>query len=161
MRNILKPIDLISEKFSKYFSFFVLIMMALVIISVMARYFLKVSFIWAVPINRQMLGIFTLLAGSYTMLLNKHVSIDILYNHFPSKLQFFSKLLNFLGFIIVVGVIVWQSGRVAISSVMMQELSSVPPKVPLYIIKSAIPLLCFFFLFQGISSHLRKLREKS
>lgn len=156
MGKIFTYIELFTEKASKYVQFLVLAMMLIVVISVITRYFLKIGFIWALPINRQLWGIFILFAGSYAMLKNRHLSIEILYNRFSPRLQFYAKILNLLAFIVVLATIIWQNGKLALSSISLMELSQGTPKVPLYIIKSAIPLLCIVFLFQGIASILRK-----
>ncbi|NMB42420.1 MAG: TRAP transporter small permease subunit [Firmicutes bacterium] len=160
MKKLFTYVDWFTEKTSNYIQFLVLVMMLIVVISVVTRYFLKIGFIWALPINRQLWGVFILFAGSYTMLMNRHLNIEVLTSRLPFAIQFCLKILNLLIFISVLGIIIWQSSKVALNSVLLRELSQGTPKIPLYTIKTAIPLLCVVFLFQGIASLLRGFHEK-
>ena len=115
MKKLFTYVDWFTEKTSNYIQFLVLVMMLIVVISVVTRYF-EIGFIWALPINRQLWGFYSF-AGSYTMLMNRHLSIEVLTSRLPFAIQFCLKILNLLIFISVLGIIIWQSSKVALNSV--------------------------------------------
>jgi TRAP-type mannitol/chloroaromatic compound transport system permease small subunit len=53
-------------------------------------------------------------------------------------------------------VLIWQAGWMAGNSLINAELSQGTPKVPLYVIKTFIPVVAFLFLLEGISAFFRK-----
>ena len=78
-------INAVTEKISKPASFLVFIMMAITATEVIARYVFNHPTAWAWPLNRQIFGLFILVAGAFTMSKNEHIRIEILYDHFPPK----------------------------------------------------------------------------
>ena len=160
MRNkinaFFRYIGIASDKSGKVISLLVLAMMLIVVIGVILRYVFHVGFIWALPLNRQLFGVFILFAGAYAMLHNRHLRVEVLYIRFSPRVRFYARLLNLLAFLILMGIIIWQTGLLGLSSVSHRELSQGTPKVPLYTIKALIPLISILFLLQGIASFLRK-----
>jgi TRAP-type mannitol/chloroaromatic compound transport system permease small subunit len=160
MRNkintFFRYIEIASDKSGKFISLLVLVMMLIVVIGVILRYVFHVGFIWALPLNRQLFGVFILFGGAYAMLSNRHLRIEILYNRFSPRIKFYARLLNLLGFLALMGILIWQTGLIGISSVSVREVSQGTPKVPLYTIKALIPLISILFLLQGIASFFRK-----
>jgi len=160
MRNkvsaFLRYIDTASDKSGKFISLLVLVMMLIVVIGVILRYVFHIGFIWALPLNRQLFGVFILFAGAYAMLNNRHLRVDVLYIRFSPRMKFSARLLNLLAFLVLMGIIIWQTGLLGISSVSVGEVSQGTPKVPLYLFKALIPLISILFLLQGIASFFRK-----
>lgn len=156
MGTFFKYIDIASEKSGKVISLFVLALMFIVVIGVFNRYVLHISFIWGLPLSRQIFGVFILFAGAYAMLTNRHLRVEVLYNRFSPRVSFYARLFDLLAFIFVMGIIIWQTGRIGLSSLALQELTQGTPKIPLYTIKSFIPLVSILLLLQGISSFFRK-----
>ena len=156
INTFFKYIDIASEKSGKIISLFVLALMFIVVIGVFTRYVLHISFIWGAPLNRQFFGVLILFAGAYTMLTNRHLRVEVLYNRFSPRKRFYASLVDLAAFIILMGVIIWQSGELGLRAIANMEVRQAIPRVPLYTIKSFIPLIAILFLLQGISSFFRK-----
>lgn len=156
LKTVFKSIDTASEKAGRVVSLLALVLMAIVVIGVVARYVFHASFIWGLPINRQVFAVFILFAGVYAMLVGAHLRVEVLYTRFSPRMKFRAGLVDLAAFLIFMGVLVWQSGWMAGSSLMNLELTQGHPKIPLYVIKTLIPLVAFLFLLQGISAFFRK-----
>lgn len=143
-------VDGITEKISKPASLLVIIMMGITTTEVVARYFFNRPTVWAWPLNRQIFGLFILVAGIYTMSRGEHIRIEILYNHFPPKIKLIARLFSMVGLISFIGVLIWQGAWMGWNSLMSRELLSGAFRIPLYPFKLLIPICAFLFLLQGI-----------
>ena len=153
---VFKSIDAFSEKAGRVVSLLALVLMVIVISGVVARYVFHVSFIWGQPINKQVFAFFILFAGAYAMLKGAHLRVEVLYARFSPRARFRAGLIDLVVFLIFMVVFIWQTGGMAGGSLMNLELSQGHPKIPLYIIKTLIPLVAILFLLQGISTFFRK-----
>ncbi len=153
---VFKSIDTFSEKAGRAVSLLAIVLMAIVVGGVIARYVFSTPFIWAFPLNRQIFGVFILFAGVYALLTNTHLRVEILYTRFRPRMKFYIGLVDLAAFIVFMGVLIWQSGWMAGNSLMNRELSQGIPKIPLYVIKTFIPVVAVLFLLEGISAFFRK-----
>jgi len=158
---VFKCIDTFSQKVGRVVSLLALVLMIIVIIRVIARYVFDIPFIWGYPVNRQVFGVFILFAGVYAMLVGAHLRVEVLYNRFSPRTKFYAGIVNLAGFLIFTGILVWQSGWMAVNSIISTELAHGTPKIPLYVIKAFIPVVAVLFLLQGISAFFRKDKEPS
>jgi len=156
LRTVFQYIDAFSEKTGGVVSVLALVMIFIVVIKVVARYVFDVPFIWGFPISRQVFGVFILFAGVYAMLKGTHLRVEVLYNRFSPKAKLYARLIDLAAFFIFMAVLIWQAGWMAGNSIINTELSQGTPKVPLYVIKTFIPVVAFLFLLEGISAFFRK-----
>jgi len=161
LRIVFKAIDTFSEKAGGIVSLLAVVLMLIIVIRVITRYAFGISFIWAFPVSRQVFGVFILFGGVYAILKGAHLSIEVLYNHFSPRVKFYARLVNLAAFLIFMAVLIWQSGWMAGNSLMNAELSQGTPKIPLYVIKSFIPVVAVLFLLEGISAFFRKDTDSS
>lgn len=143
-------ISRITETISKPASFLVFIMMLITSTEVIGRYVFNHPTIWAWPLNRQIFGVFILVAGAYTMSSREHIRIEILYDNFPPKIKKIARVIALLSFVIFMGVLVWQGSWMGWNSLMMKEKLAGAFRMPLYPFKLLIPIGAFLFLLQGI-----------
>jgi len=143
-------INAVTEKISKPASFLVFIMMAITATEVIARYVFNHPTAWAWPLNRQIFGLFILVAGAFTMSKNEHIRIEILYDHFPPKIKLIARMITLASFISFMGVLVWQGSWMGWNSLMVGEKAAGAFRIPLYPFKLLIPICAFLFLLQGI-----------
>jgi TRAP-type mannitol/chloroaromatic compound transport system permease small subunit len=155
MRQFFQFIDRFSEKAGVAASLLSLVLMFLIVASVVMRYALNMSFIWSFPLSRQIFGVFILFAAVYAMVTDSHLRVEILYGRISPRLRLGADVIDLLAFLIFIGVLIWQSGWSAQNSVLNHELSQGTPKIPLYIIKSFIPVVSFVLLLEGISFFYR------
>lgn len=164
MRNridkVFRAIDWFSDWAGKVVCYFGLALMVITVISVITRMG-NISFIWGFPLNRQIFGVFILFAGVYAMLTDAHLRVEILYTRFPAKGRYILGAIDLALFIILMVVLIWQGGWMAGNSILNNEMSQGTPKIPLYVIKSFIPVVAVLFLLQGISSFFRRDPQKA
>lgn len=155
-------VDNITLWVSKPVSFLVCAMMGVTTVEVVGRYVFNRPTIWAWPVNRQLFGIFILVAGSYSMSRRGHIRIELIYDRLPKALKWCGWFLGISAFIGFMGTLVWQSGWMGINSFMSRELLAGVFRIPLYPFKLLIPVFAFLFLVQGIAvfwrerEHLKK-----
>ena len=159
LQIIFKAIDTFSQKADKPISLLALALMLIVVIRVVARYVFDYPFIWGFPINRQILGVFVLFAGVYAAAAGTHLRVEVFYNRFKPRTKFYAGLTDFVIFLVFMGVLIWQSGWMAGNSLINTEVSQGTPKVPLYVIKTFVPVVAVLFLLQGIATFFRKEKE--
>lgn len=154
-----KPSNLIgriTETIGKPASFLVFIMMLITSTEVIGRYVFNHPTTWAWPLNRQIFGVFILVAGAYAMSKREHIRIEILYDHFPPMLKRIARAIALASFVIFMGVLVWQSGWMGWNSLMNNEKLAGAFRMPLYPFKILIPIGAFLFLLQGIAVFFRR-----
>ena len=97
MKNLLEFLNKINDKIGFISSFLILFLILLVSLSVILRYVFSVGFIWLQDLYIWTHAIFILLGISYTLKVDEHVRIDLLYRSFSNKKK---KIVNFLGIIV-------------------------------------------------------------
>lgn len=148
--------DAITAKISKPAGILVFIMMCITATEVVARYAFNHPTIWAWPLNRQIFGLFILVAGAYTMSKEAHIRIEILYDHFPPKIKLIGRLCALAALISFLGVLIWQGGWMGWNSLMAGERASGAFNIPLYPFKLLVPIGVLLFLLQGIAVFSRR-----
>ena len=156
VKLLFNAIDTVSEKAGRAVCLLVLAIMAVTTYEVVARYAFNSPTIWAWPINKQLFGVFILFAGVYTMLRGAHLRVEVLYNRFSPRMKFYSGLVGLVTFLIFMGVLVWQAGWMAGSSLQFWEITSGAFRIPLYPFKTLIPVVALLFLLQGIAAFFQK-----
>jgi TRAP-type mannitol/chloroaromatic compound transport system permease small subunit len=146
----------ITEAISKPASFLVFVMMLITATEVIGRYVFNHPTTWAWALNRQIFGVFILVAGAYAMSKQEHIRIEILYDHFPPKIKMIARGIALASFILFMGVLVWQGSWMGWNSLMMKEKLAGAFRMPLYPFKILIPIGAFLFLLQGIAVYFKR-----
>jgi TRAP-type mannitol/chloroaromatic compound transport system permease small subunit len=149
-------ISRITEAIGKPASLLVFVMMLITSTEVIGRYLFNSPTTWAWPLNRQIFGVFILVAGAYTMSKREHIRIEILYDHFPPKIKLLARAIALASFVIFMGVLVWQGSWMGWNSLMMKEKLAGAFRMPLYPFKILIPIGALLFLLQGIAVYFRR-----
>ncbi len=157
MTRFLSIVEVISRKSGEVISFLLLATIIVIIYEVIARYAFNAPTIWAHETVVQLLGILYLVGGAYTLYLQGHVSIDIVYLRFSPRTRAILDLISSLFFFLFCGVLLWQGIGFASKSVMMAETSGTPWNPPIYFLKIAIPLGALLILLQGVAKFIRDL----
>ena len=84
-RFLIKVISAFNEKIGIISSFLVLLLIFLVSLSVILRYVFSIGFIWVQDLYIWIHAIFILLGIAYTLKVDEHVRIDLLYRNFNKK----------------------------------------------------------------------------
>ena len=89
-----KMIAFFSEKVGFISSFFILLLIILVAVSVILRYIFSIGFIWLQDLYIWIHAIFILLGIAFTVKNDGHVRIDLFYRSFRNRKK---RIVNFLG----------------------------------------------------------------
>jgi len=73
-----------NRRWAAFVSFFVIVIMAILVIEVVARYVFNSPTIWANQLSILIFGGFFIMGGAYTLMNDGHVRMDLIYNRLPS-----------------------------------------------------------------------------
>ncbi|MBA7692065.1 hypothetical protein ES703_100623 [subsurface metagenome] len=124
---------------------------------VVARYVFNHPTSWAWEVNEHLLCVFLSMAAGYTLLLGRHVSVDLLYVRFSVRVRAIIDLVTWLLFFLVCAVVVWEGASEAWESTLKQERVLSSFNSPLYPAKWMIPIGASLLLLQGIVKYTRDL----
>ena len=149
-------IGLANRKIGNGVSFLLLLIMILVGIATVSRYFFNspITIVW--PLIKQIFGVFVLIGGSYTLLNKKHIKVEILYEVFPTWMKKVTWLISLICFLSFMGVLIWQGIVMADMSLMLREVSPHSLNIPIYPFKILLPICVFLFFLQGLVYYFHK-----
>lgn len=130
-------------------------MVLIVTYDVIMRYLFNRPTVWAWDINVQLLGVSVALGGGYTLLHNGHIGVDVLVEGLARRKKALVDLLTSIFFFLGIGVLVWESGRVAWFSVQTREVDFTFFAPPVYPLKALIAIGFFLLFLQGIAKFIR------
>lgn len=104
VRAYVRWVDAINRRVGRGVMYLVFFMMGVLIFSTVSRIFFGVSPIWVVEVAQMTMAAYYLLGGAYSMQLDAHVRMDLLYGHWSPKRQALSDALTsvFLLFYLVI-----------------------------------------------------------
>jgi len=157
--RISSVIDRTIDQIGQLVSWISLILILLICVDVIMRYFLNISKIWMVEMEWHLFSVLFLFGASYTLLHDKHVRVDLFYENYSAERK---RMVNALGILILVIpwclIILTTSWDYTINSFSFREDSPQPGGLPArYIVKSAIFLGYFLLLLQAVSILIRSL----
>ncbi len=125
--------------------------MALVTYEVISRYAFNAPTSWAWLINKQLFGIFVLIAGGYTLIHESHIRIEMLYEHYPPVMKTFVRWLTLIIAFIFLGTLLWKSSVMGLDAWQMKEKAMGVFKLPLYPLKMFMPIGTALFILACIA----------
>lgn len=148
--------DKISDFVGRAVSWLCLIMIAVLLYEITARYILDNPTEWAHESTTMLYGTFCILAGVYTHLHNGHVRSEVIYHLFPPRGRaFLDVITGFLG-LIIFGVFFFVVLEFAIDSWMIGERSSKSTWAPpVYPFKSVLPVAAALIWLQSLAHLIR------
>ena len=154
-RAIINSIDKINKIIGDVVKFLLLYMAITLTFEVIARYVFNSPTIWAFELSKHAMCYIGALGGGYTLMTNSHVKIDVLYGSLSFKKRAIIDIITSTLFFVFIGILLWASISMAISSWELKEHASTVLGAPLYFIKAAIPIGVTLVLLQGIAKLLR------
>ena len=157
MHTYISVVDRISTAIGKAFGWFILIMTFGTSYEVFVRYVLDDPTTWAYDISYNMYGALFIMAGAYTLSRNAHVRGDVIYRLWPTRVQAGIDLaLYFLFFLPGVLALTFAGYHYAGDSWRYHEVSVYSPTdIPIYPLKTLIPVAGATLLLQGIAEIFR------
>lgn len=158
LRSVLKGIDATSEWSGKVISFLIYAAIGVLIYEIVLRYLFNAPTIWAHGITQRIIATYAILLGAYTLRQGGHVKVDILYNRLSMRGRAILDLFTAIFFLLFCGVLLWQGGEFAWTSVkILERCNTIPFNAPLYPVKVMLPVGAFLILLQGLAQFTRNL----
>jgi len=153
IKAYIKFIDKLNDKIGNWVSWLTALLTLVVCFDVFVRYFLRESSVGFQEFEWHLFAIIFLLSAAYTLKIDQHVRVDVIYTRLSDKkkayVDFFGSLIFLIPFCVV---LIMASKNFVINSFSMGETSPDAGGLPArYILKAVIPLSIFLMLLQGIS----------
>jgi TRAP-type mannitol/chloroaromatic compound transport system permease small subunit len=163
--EVFRP-DYIIKKVGVFSAWVAVLLVLIVCIDTILRYFFSITRTWVVELEWHMYSVIFLLGAAYTLQKDKHVRVDVFYQGFSAKKK---SIVNAIGHIVFLipwcYVILSTSYRFVWTSLMIGEGSPNPDGLPYrFIIKGMILIgfgLLLFQAFVSIFKELSNLFDKS
>ena len=166
MNHVLNFIDRFTAWVGKAFAWCILILTFAVTYEVFVRYALRSPTSWAFDISYIMYGTLFMMAGGYALSRNSHVRGDFVYRLWPPRVQASIELvLYFLFFypgvlaLIYAGILYaaesWSYMPYGFSGPRGEISINSPAGVPVFPLKTILPIAAFVLLLQGIAETIR------
>ena len=153
IKKYIKLIDGFNDKLGYYVSWLTTLLVVVVCYDVFTRYLLKESSVGLQELEWHIFSLIFLLAAAYTLRIDGHVRVDVLYVKLSEKKKGIINLLGAIFFLIpfcIIGII--SSEKFVIQSFLMGETSPDAGGLPFrWILKAFIPISFFILLLEGIS----------
>lgn len=150
--SLYQRIDRIFLRIGKYASLLNIVLVFMILVDVVARYFFFTSSAWLTELEWHIFALIFLFGVVYTLQYDAHVRVDVWYANMPLKMQLWINLLGTLLFLIPwCLIIITTSLKYAHHSFEMNEVSADPGGLPYrYVIKYMLTLSFSFLLLYSI-----------
>src|SRR6476619_7178165 len=157
IQRVLYTIDAISTWVGKTAAWLIIVLMSVVCIEVVKRYFLNAPTAWIFDAENMLYGTLFMLAGAYTLAQNAHVRGDFLYSSMRPRTQAsFDLVLYIVFFIPGIAALIYAGAQYAADSWRINEHSNVTADgPPVYQFKAIIPVAGALVLLQGFAEIAR------
>jgi TRAP-type mannitol/chloroaromatic compound transport system permease small subunit len=157
MNRFLLFIDTLSMWVGKAFAWLILVLTLGVSYEVFVRYVLGAPTTWAFDFSYINYGALFLMAGAYTLSRNGHVRADVLYRFWKPRTQASMDLVLYIIFFLpAVLAFIYAGWNYAAMSIRFKEVSIFSPAgVPVFPLKTLVPVTGILLLLQGIAEIIR------
>ena len=166
MEKMLIFIDRLSQWVGKSFSWCILVLCLATTYEVFMRYALNAPTAWAFDISYIMYGTLFTMAGAYTLSRNAHVRGDFVYRLWPPRIQAgIDFVLYFLFFFPGIIALIYAGADYAYEAWILRPYGPTGPMgeisinspigVPIFPLKTILPVAAFFLFLQGIAETIR------
>nr|WP_242509448.1 TRAP transporter small permease subunit [Rhodovulum imhoffii] len=133
-----------------------LVLIVILLIEIVARYFLDSPTIWAHELSTMLFGAFCMLAGCYALRHHSHVRSEVIYGILSSRIQALCDTIVFGLGLVVLAVFFRMAVEFAADSWEMREFSARSVwQPPLYPVKTVIPIAVGLLFLQNLAEFLR------
>lgn len=157
MGRFINFLDEINNWTGRIVSWVVVLISLLVVTEVIMRRFLNHPTIWNFEVVKQLYGFHFMILAGYTLLYRGHVAIDLIHEKLNPRNQAILNIISYLIFFFPFCLImIWQGISFAATSWGMKETNWGVFAMPLYPIKTIIPIAAALLLIQGFSIFVRQ-----
>jgi TRAP-type mannitol/chloroaromatic compound transport system permease small subunit len=157
VNDLLLSIDRLSAWVGKAFSWCIVGLTAMVCYDVVVRYLFRAPTAWGLDVSLMLYGTLFMMAGAYTLSRNGHVRGDVLYRFLSPRTQAAVDLALYLLFFLPgIGALAWFGiGFAADSWAMREQSQTTSYGLPVYPMKTVIPIAGALLLLQGLAEIAR------
>ena len=155
MKRLLAGIDNVSRVVGKGISFIMFPIVAIVCYEVVMRYVFHRPTIWASECMVYGCAFLYVWGAAWTMLDNRHVKIDMVYEKLSPRGQRILDIITFSFFALYMGMMLWVGMKYALGSIKLLETSGTPWDPPVYPVKSAFVIGVAMLILQGSAKFIR------
>lgn len=157
MTWFLNFIDTLSTWVGKAFGWLILVLTFGISYEVFMRYALRAPTTWAFDFSYINYGALYLMCGAYGLCRNSHVRADVFYRLLsPRKQASFDLVLYLVFFMPAVCALMFAGWPYALQSIGFREVSIFSPAgIPVFPLKTLIPLAGLFLVIQGVAEIIR------
>ncbi len=150
-------IDQISTWTGKAVAWLIPVLIVELVYDTIARYIFNAPTEWSYDISYMLYGTIFMLGSAYTLLIEEHVRIEIIYGKVsPKSKAIIDAICYILFFFPSIGALLYFGGKFALRSWQMLEASGVSMwSPPIYPFKTIIPLAAILLMAQGIVKFVR------
>jgi TRAP-type mannitol/chloroaromatic compound transport system permease small subunit len=137
IKAYVRAVDAVNRVVGRLVMYMIFVMMGILLLSSTSRAFFGVSYIWIVEMSQFLLAAYYLLGGAYSLQLDTHVRMDLLYSRWSPRRRAFTDtftaffLIFYLVFLLLGGI---SSTEYAITYDQRNYSSWAPPLAPIKII---------------------------
>lgn len=144
--GISKSIKGFIEETGNRASLLILVIIFTIVYEVIARYLFNAPTTWVWLVNKQVFGVYALIAGSYALVQKTHIRIDMFHEHFPPAAKGAVRWLTLAAAVCFLGTLVWKGYAMGIEAWQLKERATGVFQLPLYPLKMLIPAGALLFL---------------
>ena len=135
----------------KYYAWFILAIVLLIVSNVLGRYFFDLRFDFAVDVSWQLYGMLIILGASYSLAKGTHIRTDIYWKHLSDRTKALIDLGGYCFFFPTFGILSYISALDTYKSILINEKSSATmSQLIIWPLKIGITLGLFLLLYQGL-----------
>ena len=157
MNKVLNIIDKTSKWTGYGASFLVLGMLAVLMTEVILRYIFQAPTLWAHEMSGFLFGAYFTIAGAYVLLIDGHVSIDLIYGRLSKKQKAILDICTFIFFVLMCITLIWYGGSSAVNAWDTGEKSQSVWGPPLAPVRTMLPIGASLLLLQGLAKLIRNI----
>ncbi len=164
IKAYVKYVDIINKTVGRFTLYLVFVMMGILLFSAISRTFFDVPYIWVMEMAQFTMAAYYLLGGGYSMQLDSHARMDVLYEKWTPKRRAFTDSITAFCLLFYLGVLFYGSMSSTIYAIETGQKNYStwgPPMAPIKIIMS---VGIFLMILQSIAIFFKdvaKARGKS
>lgn len=159
MNLFLRSVDGLNTWVGRTVGWVMIFIMLVTVYDVVARKFFAAPVMWAFDVSVQLFALHFMMTAAYALLFQEHVAIDIFRKRLPARgqavLEIISFFIFFFPFMIALLIYGWEFAARSWAS---RETSWGVIALPVYYIKTVIPITAGLLILQGIASVIRLVR---
>lgn len=154
--KIEQTIDSVTEGMGRVGWFLILFMMSFGLYDVIMRYLFKMPSQWIYITLQMAMVMLTAVAAGYA--LRTFVKVDVLYGHFSLRGKALADIFTFVFVLMVCVILIWKGIEHAQTSIATRQMTSTALRLPLYHVKTMIPLGGVLLLLVAVKKLISDIR---